>query len=139
MKKSVLFSFLVLLLISMTFTSCDKTDTDLSPTGNDRDKFLGAWSVHEIHTKADFVVTILEDPNETSRILIDNFANLITGNRATAVVSGSTITLDAEQTVGNMTVIGGSGTLTEPTKMSWTYSLTDGATRTDATATFTKK
>ena len=139
MNKIIRFSLLSVILFSVALVSCTKTDTNPSPSGDDRAKFIGNWAVHEIHNKADYSVTISADPNESSRVLIDNFGNLLAGNKATAYISGSTIVLDANQTVGNMTVIGGNGSMTGTTKITWTYSMTDGATRTDATATYTKK
>jgi len=138
MKKSIRVSFSFLFLVVIAFVSCTKTDTT-TPSSDDRAKFIGDWSVHEIHNKGDYSVTIKTDPNEASRVLIDNFGNLVYGNKATAYISGNSIILDQGQVVSNMTIISGSGTMTGTTKISWTYSMTDGATRTDATATYTKK
>jgi hypothetical protein len=138
MKRAARLSFFLLAMIFLSLTSCTKTDTN-SGSSNDRDKFLGTYSVHEIHTKSDFEVTIKADPNESSRVLIDNFANLLPGNQATAYISGNSITLDANQSVGNMTNISGSGLMSGTTKITWSYTMTDGATRIDATATYTKK
>lgn len=138
MKTHFSFPVIFLFLFFFILTSCTKTDSEPDPSGNARDKFLGTWSVHETHNKADFPVTILADPNEESRVLIDNFGNLLPGNRATAVVSGNSITLDANQPVGDMTIISGSGNMPGTTVINWTYSMTDGATRIDAVATFTK-
>ncbi len=139
MKKSIRFSYFLLFLVVIALVSCTKTDTNISPSGDSRAKFLGSWTVSETHTKGSFPVTILADPNESSRVLIDNFANLLVGNRATAYISGNSITLDPDQAVGNMTHISGSGTMTGTTTINWTYTMTDGATKTDATAVYTKK
>ena len=139
MKIRNSFPVIFFFLFFFVMTSCTKTDSEPDPTGNSRDKFLGSWGVHETHNKADYTVTILADPNEESRVLIDNFGNLLQGNRATAVVSGNSIILDANQPVGDMTIISGSGNMSGTTVINWTYSMTDGATRIDAVATFTKK
>ena len=139
MKKSISFSLFFLMLIILALVSCTKTDSTTTPSGDDRAKFLGSWNVSETHNKGSFVVTIKADPNEASRVLIDNFANLLPGNQATAYISGNSITLDANQSVGNMINISGNGTMTGSTTINWTYTMTDGATRIDATAVYTKK
>jgi len=139
MKSSIRISFFFIFLICISLVSCTKTDTNSTSSGDDRAKFIGTWGVHEIHNKSDYTVTILVDPNESSRVLIDNFANLLTGNRATAYISGNSIILDVNQSVGGWTIINGSGTMTGTTTINWSYALSNGATRIDATATYTKK
>jgi hypothetical protein len=140
MKKTLRFSFYFLILASTVLVSCTKTDSTPSPSGDDRTKFLGDWGVHEIHNKSDYTVTIRVDPNDASRIFIDNFANLIYPNKATAVISGNSITLDPGQVVSDWTIISGSGTMTGTTTINCPYAMTNGATRIDVTtATYTKK
>lgn len=126
-------------ILAAIVMSCAKSDTTPSPSGDDRSKFLGDWSVHETHTKSDYSVTIRSDPNESTRVLIDNFGNLLASNRATGYVSGNNIYLDDNQTVGSMTILAGSGTMSGTTRINWTYSMSDGATLISATATYTKK
>lgn len=138
MKKPIAKCLLFLVVAATGLISCSKVE-DTTPTGNDRDRFLGSWSVHEIHTKSDYLVTIKADPNEASRVLITNFGNLIASYSATAYISGNNITLDANQMVGNMEILSGSGVLSGTTTINWVYSMTDGATQIDATAVYTKK
>ena len=138
MKKSLRFSFFFLLAFFALF-SCTKTDTNPSSSGDDRAKFLGNWAVHESYTKLNYDVTILADPNESSRVLIDKFAGQLTGNRATAVISGNSITLDANQTVGGATSLSGNGTMSGTTTINWTYVFLQGGDQINATATYTKK
>jgi hypothetical protein len=139
MMKKLIWISLFSIVLAVTIVSCAKTDTTPSTSGDDRAKFLGDWSVNEIHSKNTYIVTIRSDPNESTRILIDNFGNLISSYSASGYVSGNNIYLDADQHVGSMTILSGSGTMSGTTKISWTYSMTDGATRIDATATYTKK
>jgi hypothetical protein len=134
MKKVFRFSFFFLTVLIAT-AACTKNDS----TPSDRANYLGTWTVSESHNKAGFEVTILADPNDANRVLIDNFANLLAGNRASAFISGNNITLDQNQSVGGWTILHGSGTMTGTTIINWSYALTNGATQIDATAIYTKK
>ena len=136
MKKSIRFSFFFLLLFG-GLVSCTKTDS--TPSGEDRAKFLGTWNVNESSKKLFFEATIMVDPNESSRVLIDNFAGQLSGNRATAVISGNSITLDANQSVGGATNLSGSGTMSGTGSINWSYSFFQGGDKINATAVYTKK
>ncbi len=138
MKKSIRFSIFVLLGLC-AIESCTKTDTTPSSSGDDRAKFLGTWNVNESYQKINYDVTIIADPNESSRVLIDKFAGQPTGNRATAVISGNSITLDANQNVGGATNVSGNGSMSGTTKINWTYTFLQGGDAFSATATYTKK
>ena len=138
MKKSIRYSIFVILGL-FAIESCTKTETTPSPSGDDRAKFLGTWNVNESYQKINYDVTIIADPNESSRVLIDKFAGQPTGNRATAIVSGNSITLDANQNVGGATNVSGNGTMSGTTRIIWTYTFLHGGDAFSATAVYTKK
>ena len=135
MKKPIKLSCFLLFLIVLVSISCKKNET----TTPEREKFLGKWGVHENHNKGDFEVTISADPNESSRVFIYNFAAQLPENKATAVISGNSITLDANQSVGEATNLHGSGTMSGTTTINWTYSFFQGGDQNNATAVYTKK
>jgi len=128
--------FLVAMVAALAGCTKDSTTTPDTPVG--RDSYIGSWSVSESYTKLTYEVTILADPNSNDGVLIAGFANTMpSGPRAGAVVSGSKITLDANQVIDGLKLNGG-GTLSG-TKITWVYTIDDGANLTHAVAVYTKK
>jgi len=139
MKKFKAFPVLSLIFLILALQSCTKDDT--GPNNSDaRVKFIGRWSVIESWHKSAYEVTISADPSSTGGVFIQNFANPGgSGNPAAASVSGNTITLDYDQTIGDGWIINGGGIYSTATgKISWDYTINDGATLYTATATYTK-
>ncbi len=139
MKSSALTFTLLLLFVAIALNGCTKeADPDPSPT-DARSAFLGQWSVSETWTKLAYEVNITADPGSNDGVFISNFANTgSSGIPAGATVSGTSITLDADQLIGEGLKINGSGILSG-SKINWNYTLDDGATLIYAVATYTKK
>jgi hypothetical protein len=119
-------------------SGCAKDTT--GPDGTDpRTKFLGSWSVNEIHTKLTYDVTITSDTGMTG-VFISNFGAAGTSVKAHAVISGNEIGLSPSgQTMSNGWVIDGSGSMNGTTKIDWNYTINDGANLIFSQATYTKK
>ncbi len=137
MKRSIIFLNLLLLMAVLTVSSCTK-DTTTDNSSDSRAKFLGTWGVNESYQKAYYEVTITADPNATDRVLISNFGGVGPGNKATAYLSGNSITLDANQTIAGW-ILNGGGSINGTTIMNWSYTMDNGATTISASAVFTKK
>jgi hypothetical protein len=139
MKESIFFRILAIFIFSGLFLGCAK-DTGTTPDQTDaRANFIGRWSVSETWTKLSYEVTIATDPNSTNGVFIANFANTgFSGIPAGATINGKAITLDPNQGIGEGLTINGGGNLSG-SKILWTYTLDDGATRINAVATYTKQ
>lgn len=95
---------------------------------NPRDKFLGTWRFNESEAKSELAfynVSIVIDPGNSSQVLLRNFGNVGNFHSAYGIVTTDRITIPS-QTVASLT-ISGSGTLTSNSRMTWTYSINDGA------------
>jgi len=138
MKKSFSYILLVILLGTGYLQSCTTDSSADSDPVNAREAFLGRWNVSETWTKLSYEVTITADPNSETGVFIYNFANTGSGSiPAGASVSGSVITLDPDQVIGEGLTINGSGNYSN-SKIQWGYTLIDGATRIDAIATYSR-
>ncbi len=140
MKKFVSVSSLFLVFLMLGLQACMKDSTD--PDNSDaRSKYLGRWSVSETWHKSSYEATILADSNSTGGIFIQNFANTTayTGNPAAGSISGNNISLYADQVIGDDWIINGGGTYDPETgKITFNYTIFDGATLITATAIYTK-
>jgi len=137
MSRSLRNIVVLLSLAILWFASC--TD-DPAPVPDDpRTAFEGIWTVNETETRLTYEASIEPDPGSTSGgVLIYNFANAGSmSNPAYAYVSGNTISLQANQVVGDGWVINGSGVLSGST-INWPYTLNDGANLHNITATFSR-
>lgn len=136
MKKSM--RFIALLLLGLLATGGCTEKADSVDPNSPRDAFIGRWSVSETWTKLSYEVQISADPNSSDGVFISNFGNLGSGSTpAGASVSGSNITLDANQVIAGFT-INGSGYLSS-SKINWNYTMNDGATLIQAIAVYTKQ
>jgi hypothetical protein len=140
MKKSIPFVAILFMLFASLLSGCaTEPDPDPSPT-DARTAFLGRWSVVETPTKLTYEVNITTDPNSTDGVFISNFGNTGSGsNPAAATIGGKTITLDPNQTIGEGWIINGYGNLSTTTRISWNYSINDGADVIYYIATYTKR
>jgi len=138
MKKTLHLIMVLLSLIGIGFSSCTETDPTPAPA-DPRQIFAGVWSVSETETKLTYEVSIELDPkSQNGGVFIYNFANAGSGsNPAYAFVSGTTITLEVNQVIGDDWIINGSGTLSG-SKINWPYTLNDGANLHNILAIFTK-
>ncbi|MEI6681439.1 MAG: hypothetical protein WCO44_02365 [Bacteroidota bacterium] len=138
MRQSKVILFLFFAAVTSFLTGCAKDSSTTTTTSTGRDAFLGSWSVTEFHTKLTYDAIISADPNSTNGVLISGFAGTVkTGPAAGAVVSGTKITLDANQVIDGLKY-NGSGTLSGKT-IAWNYTIDDGANVITAVATYTKK
>jgi len=120
--------FLLVLLATLVFIlpACvvDEDDIDADP----RDKFIGTWRFNESPVKSDlsfYNVVITKDPGNTAQVLLRNFGNVGNFHSAYGLVAGNIIAIES-QTVASLT-LSGTGTLTTPSGMTWSYSINDGA------------
>lgn len=132
------FSLISILLFSTFFiTSC--ADEDTATPADDRDQFIGYWDVNETCSRDSYSVQIVADPSNSSQVLIKNFW-LIGNNEKPpyAIVAGSTITIP-KQTMGNndSNEVEGSGKL-DKNKITWHYTVNDGADLYTCTAEYSK-
>ncbi|NQV02549.1 MAG: hypothetical protein HQ542_07885 [Bacteroidia bacterium] len=138
MKQTVSYIVSILVLLALGFSSC--TDLDPTPAPADpRQAFAAIWSVTETETRLTYEVSVELDPtSQSGGVFIYNFANAgSSSNPAYAIVSGSTITLEVNQVIGDGWIINGSGTLSG-SKINWPYTLNDGANLHHISAVFTK-
>lgn len=135
MLKLKLFSILLLLFISFSFTSC-VLDEDVDPNDPDAQAiFLGSWSVNDNQTKINYEVEIKRNPSNSTEVLLENFAG--SGATATALVTGKTLTL-ISSTIGNNWQVSGSGIYKTSSRIDFNYSLTIGGNREERFALFTR-
>ena len=134
MKTSSFYLILLLGSITFLFNACGKDSP--SPT-DDRSSFLGQWRVNETKKNQTYNVEITADINSTDGVLIYQFGNFGSSIAAGASVSGNIITLDPDQEIVSGIIINGSGILSGA-KISWNYSINNGADSTTVMAIYTK-
>ena len=130
-------------LLALT-VSCEEL---LNTTGTDedvRERIEGQWSCDETSeiyksTAEIYSVYISPDPDDSTKVLIDNFYELGYDVSAVATVSGRNLFINT-QTVGDGYTVIGSGTISSDyNKINWSYSVEDGSGEVDdVTATYTK-
>lgn len=114
MKKiAFIFSFVFASII--VFHSCTK-ENDLLNDGDARESFVGSWGANDHCSKQAYGVNISLDADNSSQVLISNFAN--TGHTAIGVVAGGSIYVESQDIGGGYTV-NGNGILTGEI-ISWT-------------------
>jgi hypothetical protein len=135
MKKSFTRPVLFFIILFLGFSSCTK-DSGSDPDPSDaRSRFTGNWSVSETVTKLTYEVNIRIDGGSADGVIISNFG--ASGADAQAYVSGDVITLP-NQTIGSGWVVYGSGTLSGSTKITWLYTINDGADLRNIVGIYTK-
>lgn len=128
MKKQ--FQFLAAMLMIAFLQSCAPTDTVTPDTGDARDKYTGTWLFIENTAKSSlsssYTVVITKDPSNTSQVLLSKFGNPGPGySPAYGIATTGSITVPS-QTYASGWQIDGSGTLSNASTMSWTYTITAG-------------
>ncbi|MBU2650456.1 MAG: hypothetical protein KKA81_05940 [Bacteroidetes bacterium] len=130
------FQIFMLLMLALVF-SCQEDDDDLTPFVNDRDKFLGSWSVNdETCQKSRYTVTISADPSNSIQVLLSNFGFSQSAQPDTAIVAGTTITLPRQEN-SEKWFITGSGKF-QDNKINWSYTLEISGDLLSCTATYRK-
>ncbi len=116
------------------------TEDDNANPADDRDQFIGYWDVNETCNRDSYSVQIIADPSNSSQVLIKNFW-LIGNNEKPpyAIVAGSTITIPKQDMCNNCSnEVQGSGKLNK-NKITWNYTVNDGADLYTCTATYEKQ
>jgi hypothetical protein len=114
----------IVALIAVAFASC--TSENLNNV-DDRDDYTGNWSCQETGSSSgtsSYTVSISKSSTDSSAILIGNFYGLGASKTAIAFVSGNSLTIQ-QQTVDNLNVLSGSGTLSGNT-INLHYSISQG-------------
>jgi len=120
------FLSLLMLAAALQITSCTDIDPN-NPGVDEREKFLGTWSVTESCVRLIYEVNITEDENNNSRVWLNNFADAPPDfTQAYGIVSGDQINLP-EQTIGDGWKINGIGTLQTTGIIVWAYYIEIGA------------
>lgn len=139
MKKLIHFT---IILAGIFLSSCaeDQKDDPISPSTDARDKYVAYWDVIEnsaIAGQNSFVVNITKSTSNSTEIILNNFSGLSVSARAS--VSNNILTIPYQQ-IGTIGFTQGSGTLTNATSISLSYTNTIGASAADnCTAVFSKQ
>ncbi len=134
--------YLLFMAAALAITSCASDDKDEpSPSTDIRDNFVAYWNVIEnssvIGGANSFVVNITKSTTNSNEIVLNNFSGLTVSARAS--VSNNNITIPYQQ-LGTIGFTQGSGTLTNATTISLSYTNTIGSTAADnCTAIYTKQ
>jgi len=129
--------FPVAVLSMLIFCSgCEETD-DTDPDMDPRDDFVGEWNCNEVPAKRNsYRVLINYDNSNSSQVLLFNFGLLGQNASAYGIVAGNDVTVPLQEIDGDWTV-DGQGEMIDEETIEWTYTIDDGADRTDYIATFT--
>jgi hypothetical protein len=127
----------IFILIVIFIYSCSKDNNNI--TEITRASLTGTWMVNETGKKATYEVTIMIDTTSGTGVLIWNFAGAGQNVKAIAYLTANTLALANNEQLSNGWIVNGSGVVSSPTLMNWTYSINDGADLTSFKAVFTKK
>lgn len=133
MKNNIVLLLLAMgiLAISNSCTKEEDTITDVDP----REAFVGDWSVTDACSRQTYRSAISLDTENSSQVLINNYANL--GRSAEAVVAGSSIIIGSQE-IGNGFTASGSGRKNGEI-ISWTdHNFETSGNITECTATYTR-
>jgi hypothetical protein len=133
MKKLFFYISLISFCGLFLLSGCTKSNPEPSPS-DPRSQYIGSWGVTETPTKNFYTASISVDPNSSDGVFISNFAASTV--QAHAVVSGNSITVTNQQ-LSNGWIVNGQGTFGS-NKITWTYSINDGANLTNYIAVFAK-
>jgi hypothetical protein len=134
--KTVLKPFYVVAIAITFLVSSCILDEDVDPTPTDPiEKFLGSWSVSDNEMKLNYEVTISRDPNNSTMVLLSNFAG--SGGSAKALAVGSSLVVES-QTIGQNWLVSGTGTYRNTSRIDFPYALTIGGNQESRSAIFTR-
>ena len=125
--KSIIRPIIFLLLIAC-ISSCEPED-DID-TGDLRDKFTGTWRFTETPVvkspdAISFTVTINYDPDNSSQVLLRNFAQLGGQYAPYGIVTSNRITIPSQEVIPGF-IVSGKGSLTGSNSMDWEYTTIAG-------------
>ncbi|MDP3444330.1 MAG: hypothetical protein Q8T08_15845 [Ignavibacteria bacterium] len=124
---------IILLLSIVTFMGClPEDDLELD---DPIVLYLGTWTVADNETKINYEVVIERNPNNSSEVLLQNFAG--SGSAATALVTGKILTITSP-TIGNSWGVSGTGTYKSSYRIDFMYNLTIGGSSEDRFALFNR-
>ena len=138
--KKIIRPALFLLLITC-ISACEPED-DID-TGDLRDKYTGTWRFTESPVvkspdAISFTVTINYDPDNSSQVLLRNFAQLGGQYAPYGIVTSNRITIPSQE-VEQGFMISGTGTLSGSNTMNWEYSTIAGGDMESFTAVASKQ
>lgn len=122
------------------FSSCAKTDPLTPDTGNTRDNLVAQWSCTENSKSGGnttFAVNITKSTSNSTQVLMDNFYNLGTANKAIIDVSGSTLIIPSQPPLLGNNILG-TGTFVSSHQINLAYTVNNGASIDSCTAILTK-
>jgi len=127
--KNLIRNKLILLCTVMfvAFSNSCTDNTNVDPATNNREGFLGVWTVDESCIRLNYEVEITAATDDDTKVLLYNFAFM--GQQydpAYGYVSGNKVTLPL-QTIGDGWQLSGSGTLQSNGRIIWTYYIEIGA------------
>ena len=112
--------------------SCAPTTDDET---EDRNNYVGTWSVSDQASKLNYSVTITINPSNSTEILLNNFADLNT--TAVGLVIGRSVVIDNQQ-LGSEYSVNGSGSYINSGKLEFNFSLNNGIDIDSRVASYTK-
>ena len=135
MKRKVFNSIIVFMFSMLVFYSCKKDDTTQT-TVFTRDDYVGSWNGTEVPAAKNqyFICVISADPNVSTNVIMNKFAN-IAGNTY-AVVNGANITIPRQTLSGN--ILEGYGTMQNKSYITFHYYVNNGTDSTTYNTTFNK-
>jgi hypothetical protein len=137
MEKVSKYIHLLLLLVVFFVCSCNK-DSGSTPSIT-RNSLTGTWLVNETTKKNTYEVIIQVDSTNSTGVLISDFGGGGQNVKAKATLSGNIVSLSSDELLSNGWIVNGSGTVSNTSRLNWTYSIHDGANLTNYTAVFTKE
>jgi len=132
MTKNIV-KLLFISCFSLVLFSCDEDSLD--EFNDPRDQFLGTWNVSENELKDAYSVNIVKNPSNSSEVVIENFWNT-TSNPPAALVVGKKIYFSNASFFDSESEVNGEGFLNDD-KITWQYTVFDGADEIEYEAIFT--
>lgn len=130
---------LTLGLLTLIFLSSCVEESDPFDLPDDRDAFLGLWDVSESCTKDFYSVEIRKDPSNSAQVIIENFGNIGScDNPPYGIVAGSSLFVPTQSICSDLFEVSGDGEL-DKNKITWQYTINDGADLFTCTATYTSQ
>jgi hypothetical protein len=140
MTRKLLHLFCAGLIAGTMFLSSCADEEEPTPTGDDRDKFVGSWTCNETSQQngaSTFTIHINKNNSNTTGINIESFYNMGFQNVASATVTGSSFSVPSQPYAG--LTISGSGTSTGATSLNMSYIVINGSVHDTCTASCTKQ
>jgi hypothetical protein len=128
---------ILLAIILVSFYSCGDT-FDLNGGGSNTDnvsKFIGTWHVSDQSARLNYDVVIKRDPNDSTSIILENFADM--RGAADGMVVGNTVVI-SPQSIGEGMMCEGSGNYLSASELKFDFVLDDGIDSESWVAFFSK-